>query len=146
MCFGSWPMGTRHMAKSFESRNKDLSTRLQKARKFWVSHKRCMVFGYKNVHGSPIRSWLPKSRTWGVQCHSNQESRACMSLIKTPMYRFYFAKIKQYIYKSHCFKIHFHTYTKGPKTNTKIVYNMCTNFWKCKNMALLFFIISNHGF
>ena len=80
------------MAKSFESRNKDLSTRLQKARKFWVSHKRCMVFGYKNVHGSPIRSWLPKSRTWGVQCHSNQESRACMSLIKTPMYRFYFAK------------------------------------------------------
>ena len=27
---------------------------------------------------------------------------------------------------------------KGSKTNTKIVYNMCTNVWKCKNMAVLY--------
>ena len=27
---------------------------------------------------------------------------------------------------------------KGPKTNTEIVYDMCTNVWKCKNMTLLY--------
>jgi hypothetical protein len=40
--------------------------------------------------------------------------RAC-PLLKHPCIHFTFAKIKQYTYKSHCFKIHFHTYTRVQK-------------------------------
>jgi hypothetical protein len=40
--------------------------------------------------------------------------RAC-PLLKLPCIHFTFAKIKQYTYKSHCFKIHFHTYTRVQK-------------------------------
>jgi hypothetical protein len=40
--------------------------------------------------------------------------RAC-PLLKHPCIHFIFAKIKQYTYKSHCFKIHLHTYTRVQK-------------------------------
>ena len=36
-------------------------------------------------------------------------------LLKHPCIHFIFAKIKQYTYKSHCFKIHFHMYTRVQK-------------------------------
>ena len=40
--------------------------------------------------------------------------RAC-PLLKPPCIHFIFARIKQYAYKSHCFKIHYHTYTRVQK-------------------------------
>ena len=40
--------------------------------------------------------------------------RAC-PLIKLLYIQFIFAKFKQYTYKSDCFKIHFHTYTRVQK-------------------------------
>jgi hypothetical protein len=63
--------------------------------------------------------------------------RAC-PLLKHPYIHFIFAKIKQYTYKISLLQNIFPYVHKGPKTNTKIVYNMCTNVWKCKNMALLY--------
>jgi hypothetical protein len=45
--------------------------------------------------------------------------RAC-PLLKHPCIHFIFAKIKQYTYKSHCFKIHFHTYTRVQKQIHKL--------------------------
>jgi hypothetical protein len=45
--------------------------------------------------------------------------RAC-PLLKHPCIHFIFAKIKQYTYKSHCFKIHFHMYTRVQKQMHKL--------------------------
>jgi hypothetical protein len=45
--------------------------------------------------------------------------RAC-PLLKHPCIHFIFAKIKQYTYKFHCFKIHFHTYTGVQKLLQKL--------------------------
>jgi hypothetical protein len=45
--------------------------------------------------------------------------RAC-PLLKHPCIHFIFAKIKKYTYKSHCFKIHFHTYTRVQKQIHKL--------------------------
>ena len=41
-------------------------------------------------------------------------------LLKPPCIHFFLAKIKQYTYISHCFKIHFHTYTRVQKQIQKL--------------------------
>jgi hypothetical protein len=51
--------------------------------------------------------------------------RAC-PLLKHLCIHFIFAKIKQYTYKSHCFKIHFYTYTRVQKQiQIQILYISC---------------------
>ena len=98
------------------------------------------------MHGAWPRS--PRNGLWGhiprsgsaLFIKTKNHVRAC-PLLKPPciLTNFILAKIKQYTYKSHCFKIYLYIYVhKGPKTNTKKVYNMCTNVWKCKNVALLY--------
>ena len=80
--------------------------------------------------------------------------RAC-PLIKLPCIHFIFSQIKQYTYKSHCFIIHFHTYTRVQK-QIQNLYTTCVqtfgnakiwpyNMYNIKNMALIC-IISNHKF
>ena len=51
-----------------------------------------------------------------------------MPFIKTPLYTFNFGKIKQYTYKSHCFKIHFHMYTRVEKQIQKL-YIICVQMF-----------------
>ena len=61
-----------------------------------------------------------------------------MTLIKTPMYTFYFF-LNQAIYlQISLFQNTFPYVHKGSNTNTKFVYNMGTNVWNRKNMALLY--------
>jgi hypothetical protein len=72
-----------------------------------TEHKECRYS--VNVRG------IWKARLRECTIHKNQESRACMPLLKHPCKHFIFAKIKQYTYKSHCAKIHFHTYTRVQK-------------------------------
>ena len=54
-----------------------------------------------------------------------------MSLIETPLYTFIFAKIKQYTYKSYCFKYISYVH-KGPKTNTKLYITCVQMFGNAK--------------
>jgi hypothetical protein len=51
-----------------------------------------------------------------------------MPLIKHPCIHFIFVEIKQYTYKSHCFKIHFHTYTRVQK-QIHILYTTCVQMF-----------------
>ena len=57
--------------------------------------------------------------------------RAC-PLLKYPCIHFIFAKIKQYTYKSHCFKIHFHTYTRVQKQIHKLYITCVQMFGNAK--------------
>ena len=56
---------------------------------------------------------------------------ACL-LLKHPCLHFIFAKIKQYTYKSHGFKIHFHTYTRVQKQIQKLYITCVQMFGNAK--------------
>jgi hypothetical protein len=106
-----------------------------------------MYFGGLDLHdhSAIFFPWCKRQWSWdqfsssgsALFIKTKNHVRAC-PLLKHPCIHFIFAKIKQYTYKSHCFKIHFHKYTKVQNTNIEIVYNMCTNVWKCKRMALFY--------
>ena len=64
-------------------------------------------------------SWIVKSSGSTLFIKTNNHVRAC-PLLKHPCIRFIFAQIKQYTYKSNCFKIHFHTYTRVQKQIHKL--------------------------
>ena len=70
--------------------------------------------------------------------------RAC-PLLKPPCIHFTFAKIKQYTYKSHCFKIHFHMYTSVQKQIPKLYITCVQMFGNAKHGPIIC-IVSNHGF
>ena len=57
-----------------------------------------------------------REQTSGSALFIKTKNHVCACpLLKHPYIHFIFAKIKQFIYKSHCFKIHFHTYTRVQK-------------------------------
>ena len=66
--------------------------------------------------------------------------RAC-PLLKSPCIHFIFAKIKQYTYKSHCFKIHFHTYTRVRKQIQKLYLTCVQMFGNAKIWPYYIYII-----
>ena len=70
--------------------------------------------------------------------------RAC-PLLKIPYIHFIFAEINQYTYKSHCFKINFHTYTRVQKQIQKF-HTTCVQIFRVQKYGPLTCIISNHVF
>jgi hypothetical protein len=75
--------------------------------KFWCA------WWYGNVVDAP-----PPSGS-ALFIKTKNHVRAC-PLLKHLCIHFIFAKIKQYTYESHCFKIHFHTYTRVQKQIHKL--------------------------
>jgi hypothetical protein len=71
-----------------------------------------------HVHNHPRTNRPPYS---GNALFIKTKNHVCACpLLKHPCIHFIFAKIKQYTYKSHCFKIHFHTYTRVKKQVHKL--------------------------
>ena len=97
------------------------------------------------MHGAWPRS--PRNGLWGhiprsgsaLFIKTKNHVRAC-PLLKPPCIHFIFAKIKQYTYKSHCFKIHFHMYTRVQKQIQKM-YITCVQM--CGNAKMWPYYIHN---